>query len=169
MVQTIATYWEKQIRIYGVSESRDLGLLRFTYPSADTLGLGRLILEGESLCSRFELVSSQAAGPEHFLLNVVGAGKEIMQLAEMLVPETIRRWQTEPELISPVAAIYFHGPHFQDRFGIAYAVEKALAPHDVSMFFCGCTGTSVYLIVSEKDRKLAGAVIREHFLIPDGR
>ena len=169
MVETIATYWEKQIKIYGVSEYTDLSLLRITFPAADISGLALLVSDTESICDRFELVSAQVTGPEHSVLNLVAAKKETAMLAEFLTPAVVSRWQTELEIVSPVAVIYFHGPHFQDRFGIAYAVEKALAPHDVSMFFFGCAGTSIYLVVPEQDRKRTGDVIRKHFLVPDGR
>ena len=169
MVETIATYWEKQIKIYGVSDRRDLSLLRFTFPSKDTGTLGRAIMETEQVCCRFELVSAQTADRDHSLMNLVSARNQTALLADYLSPLVVARWQTELEIISPVAAIYFHGPHFQDRFGIAHAVEKALAPHDLSMFFCGYAGTSIYLVVPEKDRGDTVAVIREHFLIPDGQ
>lgn len=169
MVETIATYWEKQIKIYGVSERPNLGLLRFTFPAADTSELGHLLMETEAACGRFELVSAQAAGPGCFLLNLVAARQETAMLSDILAAVVVDRWQAELEIISPVAAIYFHGPHFQERFGIAHAVEKALAPHDLSMFFCGCAGTSIYLVIPEKERERTGTIIKEHFMIPDGR
>ena len=52
---------------------------------------------------------------------------------------------------SQVAALYIHGPHFGDRYGIAHALVKALESKGVSLLALGCTVSSLSVIVSEQN------------------
>ncbi len=48
-----------------------------------------------------------------------------------------------------VELVYFQGPHYGDRYGIAGAAVTALAEQDVPLLAIVCTGASVYLITPE--------------------
>ena len=63
---------------------------------------------------------------------------------------------TELARHSQVAALYIHGPHFGDRYGIAHVLVKALESKGVSLLALGCTVSSLSVIVGEQD--LDGAV-----------
>ena len=57
---------------------------------------------------------------------------------------------------SQVAALYIHGPHFGDRYGIANTLVRALDSANVSLLALGCTVSSISVIVGKED--LAAAV-----------
>ena len=61
------------------------------------------------------------------------------------------------EIETPVDLVYFQGPHFGDRYGIAAAAFGALETQGIQLLAAGCTGASIYIVVPDKR---AQAVIR---------
>jgi len=51
---------------------------------------------------------------------------------------------------SPVEMVYFHGPHFGDRFGIADTALGTLRKKGLPILAAGCVGSSVYIIIPEQ-------------------
>ena len=51
---------------------------------------------------------------------------------------------------SPVELVYFHGPHFGDRYGIADTALGTLRRKGLPILAAGCTGASVYIVVPEQ-------------------
>jgi aspartokinase len=59
-----------------------------------------------------------------------------------------------------------HGPHFQDRYGVAHAAVSCLQKHGVNALAIGCTGSSVYLAVSAQTGDVAVRALTEVFIVP---
>jgi len=55
-----------------------------------------------------------------------------------------------------VAALFIHGPHFGDRYGIANTLVRALEKGGISLLALGCAVSSISVIIREED--LAAAV-----------
>ena len=72
---------------------------------------------------------------------------------------------TSLQTIAPVALIYLHGPHFQDRYGIAEAALSPLQKADIPVLATGCSGTSVYIVVHENRADEAATCLAETFVI----
>jgi len=134
-METFAVYWEPIIKTYGIAERIGLCLITLDLP------FGRISDGGDWLthfASRFSgslvLIFSRPASPSglrlHLLLD--------------RVPEN----GTFPGLRvdNPVELVYFQGPHYGDRYGIAGAAVTALAEQGVPLLAVVCTGASVYLI-----------------------
>ena len=64
---------------------------------------------------------------------------------------------------SQVAALYIHGPHFGDRYGIAHALVKAVESKGVSLLALGCTVSSISGIVGEQDLDAAVQALEASF------
>ena len=88
-------------------------------------------------------------------------GPEVLSIA-MAVRETFREWLREfsarPSVASlcrsiaidyPVEMLYFHGPHFGDRYGIAHIAGHALQKEDIRYIAMGCSAASVHLLFPE--------------------
>jgi aspartokinase len=43
--------------------------------------------------------------------------------------------------------VYLHGPHFQDRYGIAEAALAPVLAASIPLLASGCSGTSIHLVV----------------------
>ena len=69
---------------------------------------------------------------------------------------------TSLQTIAPVELIYLHGPHFQDRYGIAEAALSPLQKADIPILAAGCSGTSVYIVVPENRRRWPQPVLPRH-------
>lgn len=69
--------------------------------------------------------------------------------------------------LSPVELLYFHGPHFQDRFGVADAMFGELQKHQVKILAAGCTGTSIYLVLKDKMAKPTAKILTNIFQVPN--
>ena len=164
-METIATYWEKKIKIYGTSERAGLTLVRIDCHTVNFISWNYHIEELKSECSRFELVSAQPAGPDHMIISLLLDKDEAEKCIIRLQGTVEEKGHSAIEVISPVAMIYFHGPHFQERFGIAHSLTSVLTPHEIMPFFFGCSGTSVFIVVAEQDREATVLVIKETFLI----
>ena len=144
----IASYQEKVIKIYDVVQKTDLDLWSLVLPPS---GLGDL---GEAL---------SALGQSDTKMSFVVAvpSPENSLLFSFCFPSTqadevkgcLSRYPgTSPLARHPhVAALFIHGPHFGDRYGIAHALVKALESKEVSLLALGCTVSSISGIIREKD------------------
>ncbi|MFC1813962.1 ACT domain-containing protein, partial [Thermodesulfobacteriota bacterium] len=55
-----------------------------------------------------------------------------------------------------VSALFIHGPHFGDRYGIVHTLRAALENAGIALLAMGCTVSSISVVISDKD--LAKAV-----------
>ena len=69
-------------------------------------------------------------------------------------------------LTSPVELISFQGPHFGDRYGIAYSAFKALDDQGVPILIAVCSGAAVYIVLPEKKLQDARPLLLEAFEVP---
>jgi hypothetical protein len=67
---------------------------------------------------------------------------------------------------SPVEMIFFYGPHFGDRYGIADTALGILREKGLPIIAAGCTGASVYIILPENCAAKARDVLSDSFDTP---
>ena len=149
----IASYQEKVIRIYDIVQQFDLDLWSLTVAQSDLGDLGAaLITLGQSEV-RMPFVIALPSLERRLSFSFCLPKGEETQIREAF---TSHLGNTAFTCLSQVAALYIHGPHFGDRYGIAHALVKALESKGVSMLALGCTVSSLSVIIREED--LAGAV-----------
>lgn len=162
-METIAVYWEPKIRVYGVSTCDGLALYTVVSPAAGKGGGSGWIAALESVGVSFQLVAQQVLAGGEMLLQMVlqaeGREKEIGGIIERGCGSA-GSWR----LRSPVALVYLHGPHFQDRYGIAEAAVGPLLQADIPLLAAGCTGTSIYLVVPDGHAAQAVAALGTTFV-----
>jgi hypothetical protein len=166
VIETSASYWEPVIKIYGSSIKTGLQMttIRFAKQRLEFLGarLQRATAHSGSGC--FELVMMQRLENEMLQFAVVyeqAAEESLRHLLEDLVEGDM------PLLVHRrVELLYFHGPHFQDRFGIAKTALATLGKKKVELLGCGCAGTSIYLITPETMAQVAADGLASVFAIP---
>ncbi len=166
MLETSAVYWESIVRIYGFSEKRGLTLLKLTFP-LDCLeywsGQIQKIEEGRGC---FDLVFSQVTEHNFFNLYIViedhkndSGRRQVEQAAQFEIATSLA-------VDFPVEMISFHGPHFQDRDGIANVAFEVLARSEIRILAAGCTGTSIYIVLPENTAGLAIKLLEKVFEVP---
>lgn len=163
-VETIAVYWEPKIRIYGMDVQRRLTQLCWQMP--------------EELCSdkRWLQIGGQE---EKFRLLLGQTGESAIFQGQLLMDESWRSKIVEEmdaiiagdsraarSSIAEVDLVSFHGPHFQDRYGIAERVLVALQKSGINLLSSGCTGTSVHLVVIAGDGDRAAGCLADVCIVP---
>ena len=165
-METIAVYWESQIKTYGLNEFDGLAHIQFACRPEQMTSVGRVVREMEEPGMRMLLVVGLTAED-----GLMGLGLLVGQRWEEGVMHKLRSAlgeEANPSLqsTSHVSLIFLHGPHFGDRYGIADAAVGALTRKGIPLVALGCTASSIYLVLPENHREAAGRSLKEAFLMP---
>jgi aspartokinase len=159
--EVVAAYQEKVIKIYQLIRLADLDFWSFSIPSStllENLGAALMALSDREVKIPF-LVA--LPGPEdRFVCTFCTASersREVVHLLEDHIPVI------PPHRLSPVAALFFHGPHFGDRYGVADTLVKALDRVNVPLVALSCSVSSISVIIKEADLPAAVQVIMDTF------
>lgn len=166
-METIAVYWEPVIKTYGFMEKTGLSLFRFSCPVDRMVDWGQCLLEWGTAGDGFLMAAGSGLNGQTLQFNLLFEQKGVDRYGAIL-----EKWMTEEPRMSlqvenPVELIYFHGPHYGDRYGIASAALKALAVQAVPVLAMACTGASVYLIMPEGKARSARKALGQAFLTPE--
>ena len=164
-LETIAVYWESKVKVYTVTHVTDLSMARFIYPSNCTEELGKTLMALEDSVQRFELVTQDYIDSTHSQMNLFFAITK-QKKAEVTIGKLADQMQAKVTFTSPLELVYLHGPHFQDRFGIADITFSALKGDNIEIIAAGCAGTTIYIAVPHKQAHPATRILRETFIIP---
>jgi hypothetical protein len=165
-METVAVYWEPQIKTYGFQVVRNLALYTCTVPAdLPPTWEGALTSIDNGQC-RFELVCGQmndACGMDLLLLYAWACRGEFTRCLEAVLPVDAAR---PGQAIGPVELIFFQGPHFGDRFGIADFTCRALGDHVDHLLAAVFSCASVYLVLPEGNADAAKERLSAAFKIP---
>lgn len=165
-METIAVYWEEKIRVYGLNRQTGLTMHTLVFP-ADRLAFwsGRLA-ELERHGCEFQLVNLQtvAAGTLQICLVHLRDRSEAAVL-RLLKDGLQGQNATSAQTTSPVELLYLHGPHFQDRYGIAEAAIAPLCKADIPILATACSGASIFIVVPENRSQHAADCLAETFAL----
>jgi aspartokinase len=159
--EVVAAYQEKVIKIYHLIHQTDLDLWSFSIPSStllENLGGALMALGAQGLKIPF-LVA--LPGPEDRFVCTFCTATEKSEEVARLVEEHIPVLPLER--LSPVAALFFHGPHFGDRYGIAETLMQALRRAQVDPLALSCTVSSISVVIKEASLAPALEVLAETF------
>ncbi len=165
-METIAVYKEKRVKVYGITVKTDLVLVILSFPANRLDQWGQQITFLEDHIHRFELVTYHATDKNMTELHLLVDQKDIEPLQEMVKKLTSADKETGVRLKQPVDVLYLHGPHFQDRFGIAEIAFNALLKNKVEILVSGCAGTSMYLVTPASQGRTGKKLLTGTFLIP---
>ena len=166
MIETRAVYWEPVIRVYGIDVMKDVTLLDLSFSAQDMLLLGKLLTEHSENDRGFIMVLLEAArdGIHRMILAMHrGAAKRLVDHLENCQQKGYTPPITTTEKLE---VLFFHGPHFQDRYGIVEALFRSFAKQDITLHLVGCTGTSVYLVVGDGESARARDMLAGDFIVP---
>jgi len=164
-METIAVYWEPQIRIYGVTTVTNLSLYTTVFPAGELASRGELIASMGQAGVTFELVTLQPLAAGEMRLSLVLAADAAR---DRLVPRLLEAGPRPWRRLAPVEMVYLHGPHFQDRYGIAEAAIAPVLTASIPLLASGCSGTSIHLVVPADCSARVVDCLRRTFVI-DGR
>ena len=156
----IASYQEKVIRIYDIVQQSDLDLWSLTADQSDLGDLGSaLITLGQSEI-RMPFVIALPSLENRLSFSFCLPEGEEAQIKELF---SSHLGNTELARHSQVVALYIHGPHFGDRYGIAHVLVKALESKGVSLLALGCAVSSISIIIRKQDLVTAVQALEASF------
>ncbi|MGD9034001.1 MAG: hypothetical protein PVJ69_01790 [Desulfobacteraceae bacterium] len=149
-METIAVYWEPRVKTYGFNVVTDLSLLEFAIRPEHMADLGFGVQELGDLGINLFLVLAQNLGDEnlwlYLLIKYEWEERMITHLRQIIggAPKELTY------VTSPVGLIYFQGPHFGDRYGIADSAFRALSRKAIPILAAGCSASSIYLVLPQE-------------------
>lgn len=168
-METIAVYWEPKIRVYGVSTHAGLSLYTLVFSAGQLARWGRLVASLEETGRGFRLVNQQLLATGEILLELLLQPEDRQQQVDRIIALGCENGRAGSwRLQSPVEMVYMHGPHFQDRYGIAEAAIAPLMKAEIPILAAGCTGTSIYLVVPDGCAEKAVVCLGTTFVLDGG-
>lgn len=158
-METIAVYWESRIKTYGFQRISELALIELSCPFAGVKSMGEILTSHgiQGLNAPF-ILAQESDGTLSFVFCLPERqGMQFHASLEQTRIPTVRRYSY------PVGIIFFHGPHFGDRYGIAEAAFSAVAKEGIQLIASGCASSSVYLIIGQDDLDRAEQELRKTF------
>ncbi len=168
-LETVATYVEQKIKVYGIQSRSMLMLCRMDLDGGQLEAAGVQLQElGEQGCKfAFASISRRPDGGLRIFLVVeeTTPGGQ----SKMPINGAAAQWETRFEsaqLFSPVALICLQGPHFGDRHGIAAQAFSALLSRSIPLWIAGCAGAAIHLVVPQEALADAEAALGHVFQMP---
>ena len=165
-METIAVYWEPKPKTYGFKEIADLSLMNIEIKPEEMSQWGLWLMELADLDIGFHLILAKYSTHQklrlYILLEKIWADSVLSYINKKIDPESEKYFH----LTSPVELISFQGPHFGDRYGIAYSAFKALDDQGVPILIAACSGAAVYIVLPEKKLQDARPLLLEAFVVP---
>ena len=146
--ETIAVYWEPQIKTYGFQVSKNLALYTYRLPADLPAEWTRAIKRIEDEANRFHLLHAKLSESFELDLQLLCEPEQGAPLARRIAAE-IPAAGDRFLVTAPVELIFFQGPHFGDRFGIADFTYKALKEKAEVLLAAVFACASIYLILPE--------------------
>ncbi|MDM8544590.1 hypothetical protein QUF90_26220 [Desulfococcaceae bacterium HSG9] len=164
-METVAVYWEPTIKTYGFNEITDMSLVRMASDNLEKIG--SLIDELDSVKNQFALLWNQNDSQHDIKSICLGvSGQNRRHAVALLKQKCLSKNIDFIDEIYPAGIVYFHGPHYGDRYGIAETVFKTLNGK-VKIIAAGFSGAAVYLVFPGGDVKTAIALLSQTFETPD--
>ena len=158
-METIAVYWEQPIKTYGFQKVMDLVLVEFCYPLTEITSLGGILSQDALQKVKAEFIMVQEFGET---ISIILCLPE-REYRDVWVSLAQAPGSIPCEYTYPVGIIYFHGPHFGDRYGIAEAAFSTLSEADIEIVASGCSASSVFLVLAQDDVTRAENVLSHTF------
>lgn len=146
-METIAVYWEPVIRTYGfhLVEGQVLCQVKL---EPDEIGAWSSILQsmdsGEPI---FRMVWAHADQQQRIKFFLLCDDEYRHKVQICLERHTGLKTANGRTSTDPVDLVYFHGPHFGDRYGIMDYTLETLAQARVPLLAAACSVATIYLVL----------------------
>jgi aspartokinase len=165
-LQTRAVYNETRIKTYGFHKHLNLCLMELCFKDKNLKNYGSSFERIGQLGIRFELVLMQSYEIDPSRIYILFENKWKKTVVGLFEKTLGKDAIGSSSTVSPLGLIYFHGPHFGDRFGIVNAALRLFKKEDIQIIAVGCSGSSIYMVFSEKETNEAKIVLEREFEVP---
>ena len=165
-METIAVYWEPRIKTYGFNRVNDLSLLEVALNPEQIAALGFGIQELGDLDISLFLVLAQHTGDQELRVYLLVKRQREKKIVNHVHPIIGGNLGESIHATSPVGLIYFQGPHFGDRYGIADSAFGALNRKSIPILAAGCSASSIYLVLPQERLNESKTLLTDAFELP---
>lgn len=168
-METIAVYWEPKIKTYGIAQKTGLCMVSMTTPLNPTVKVLETLEAHPGLSETLVLISA-GPHPDKGLRTCLVFDGSVTSMENQ--PDPFRQLAGNTledhrlEIVPEVEIIYFHGPHYGDRYGIASTVFTALMAADVPLLASACSASSIYLVVPKGQTAAARSALSHDVVVP---
>ena len=161
--EIICSYREEIIKVYNILKFPELCLWRLNVGIDDLGVLGVVLEEMQELELRIPFLVGLSALDGQICFALCFSGGDFRN-AERLLADRLPK--IDRACSERVAAFAMHGPHFGDRFGIAYALVRSLRKADIRPLAISCAVSSMSVIIGAADLEYSMEALRGSFDIP---
>ena len=165
-METIAVYWEENIKTYGIRKETKLCLVQMDILPVCLVEQGQQLAELGQGETKVRLILAHHHEPGLLRLYMVFENRWQGTLADFFSRPDLQEVSGRFLLESPVEMLNFHGPHFGDRYGIADMACDALKKENIRFMLMGCSAASVHFIFPEKMAARAEKALGSVFKAP---
>ena len=166
IMETIAVYWEETIRTYGIQVEKNLCWVQADILPSKVDAMGQLLAELGEDGTKPRLILAHQFEAERLRMSMVFQEKFKKQLVQYTTRPAVEDVSSALVIDCPVEMLYFHGPHFGDRYGIADMAATALKNKGIRFMAMGCSAASVHLIFPENVGDRAKKALESVFNTP---
>ena len=156
----IASYQEKVVSIYDIVQQSELDLWSLVVDQIGLAKLGAALMALGQWEIRMPFVIALLSPENRLVFSFCFPGGQDARIREIF---SSHLGNIVLARHSQVAALYIHGPHFGDRYGIADTLVRALENGGVSLLAIGCTVSSISVIIREEDLTAAVQALEATF------
>jgi aspartokinase len=161
--EVICSYQEQVIKVYNIARQTDLQLWSGVLTWSRLGDLGVALQAMGDLGFKLPFLVAQTEQDERLLLAFCLAQDEGQQAAAILA----KHLNVDELTHCPrVGAVFLHGPHFGDRYGITNALVTALANAAITPLAISCAVSSMSVVVRTSDLESTLHALQSRFQIP---
>jgi hypothetical protein len=165
-METIAVYYESNIKTYGIAQRTGLSMVSLLLPLS-AFGQGnRRLCRAAYDAGDLLLAFARPATGGGLRLHLLFEGRPSWHLLEEFSEAADDSNPSGLRVDAEVELVYLQGPHFGDRYGIADAAFRALGAQRIPVLAAACTGASIYLVVPKQTASKAGKALSGTFSVP---
>jgi aspartokinase len=165
-LETIAVYWEPIIKTYGFMVKTDLSLMRLSFSTNRMAAWGERIQALDMTAGDFIMAVGHVFDGKRLQLSLLFENSRGSLNKNKLETSAKKEPRMSLYVDSPVELIYFQGPHYGDRYGIADAAFRPFVDKRLTILASACTGASIYIVVPENQARIAVKLLSEKFAVP---
>ena len=164
LMEVKCSYSEDIITVYGFSRQTGLELWNASLPIESTGSLGAFLSELSELGFKLPFLISNSAPGEKVVHFSFALEEDRSAIAGQAFNKHLPGGDCRRK--GPVAALFLHGPHFGDRYGIAETFVTALRKGGIQLLALSCAVSSISAIIAGSDPDKAIEVLSSRFQTP---
>lgn len=158
----VGSYEEQDIKVYSVLDLPNLDFWTLLLTRGELIEVGRALREIDGLGTKMPFLVADCSYPEETVLSFCVPASQRQGVGNALdshAPHVARS-------IQDAAGVFFHGPHFGDRYRIAGPLTNSMQKAGINPLALSCAVHSISVILRARDLPRGIEAIKTKFHVP---